>query len=126
MTGVSIVSAFLAARKAVADANMLAIYKQDNDGYVWLKANFPHLVVQLDDLTMGWTLLPKSVVRDPLSLQIIVQTYRDNLQYGVPSYLPDGLTGAEFQAMMNKALDYITDSILPVLKRMEGANNASA
>ena len=101
---------------------LLALYKKDNKGYLYLKEFAPHLVSQLDSLTMEWTMVPKLFVMDLASLESMLDTYRENLKYSeltpnlVP--LPKGVDFPLFKKKMETLLEFLENEVKPVLQNM--------
>lgn len=103
-------------------ANLYALYQTDTTGYKYLKENSPHLISQLDSLTMEWTLIPKVVVRDIGSLENMLETYKENLELSalnpdsVP--LPSGVSFPLYKKRMEKLFKFLEEEVKPVLQEM--------
>lgn len=94
-----------------------SIYAKDNAGSIWLKANYPHLMSQLDAMTQQWTLLPKAIVRNAAMLKQLAESYRDNLKYGSPI---EG-TNEQQQRLMRsieELLTFLETKVYPALQHM--------
>lgn len=112
----SLLGALLSTSDFADSLSLIAMYQQDNPGYEWLGKNFPHLISQLDSLTLGWTLVPKAIVRNADVLTNMVDAYKTNLQYGVESI------GESESAMLHHSyeelLSFLEVSVLPAIQKM--------
>ena len=112
----SLLGAVLSTSDFADSLSLIAMYQQDNPGYEWLGKNFPHLISQLDSLTLGWTLVPKAIVRNADVLTNMVDAYKTNLQYGVESI------GESESAMLHHSyeelLSFLEVSVLPAIQKM--------
>lgn len=120
-----VLSIFVAARNAMKSAEALALYRQDNCGSEYLKTNYPHILSQADDLTLGWTLLPKVIVRSADILQHYLKVYRANLESGFYPRLPEEVSRDQYVDLMSKALDFFEAKVLPLIHTMPETNAAS-
>lgn len=95
----------------------LVLHRKDNEGTLFLEKKYPHIIAELEDLTLDWILIPKMLVRSAEMLKVLVPIYRENLELGVPA-LPDGVTPQQYKEIMNKVLDYLEDTVCPLLEKM--------
>lgn len=112
----SLLGAVLSTSDFVDSLALLSTYKQDNPGSEWLAANFPHLMSQLDSLTLGWTLVPKSIVRNADVLTNMVAVYKTNMQYGVSAVTPS--ESAMLHHSYEELLSFLEESVLPAIQKM--------
>ena len=100
----------------IDDVASQAGFKQDNSGSTWLKDNFPHLMSQLDSLTLDWTLIPKAALRNSTVLRQMVDSYKKNLEYGlIPKSVVDE------QAWLHNyenLLEFLDTTVYSALQRM--------
>lgn len=109
---------YVAVRDAVKSAETLALYRQDNHGSKYLASRYPHILAMADDLTLGWTLVPKTIIRNAAILKQSIDTYRTNLQCKLYPKLPEGVTIDQYLNMMVKALDFFEAQVLPLMVEM--------
>lgn len=95
----------------------LVLHRKDNEGTLFLEKKYPHIIAELEDLTLDWILIPKMFVRSDDMLKAQVPICRENLELGVPA-LPDGVTPQQYKEIMNKVLDYLEDTVCPLLEKM--------
>ena len=112
----SLLGAVLSTSDFVDSLTLLATYKQDNPGSEWLATNFPHLMSQLDSLTLGWTLVPKAIVRNADALTNMVAAYKTNMQYGVSAVTPS--ESAMLHHSYEELLSFLEVSVLPAIQKM--------
>lgn len=112
----SLLGAVLSTSDFVDSLALLATYKQDNPGSEWLATNFPHLMSQLDSLTLGWTLVPKAIVRNADALTNMVAAYKTNMQYGVSAVTPS--ESAMLHHSYEELLSFLEESVLPAIQKM--------
>lgn len=98
-------------------AQALVLHRKDNEGTLFLEKKYPHIIAELEDLTLDWILIPKMLVRSAEMLKALVPIYRENLELGIPA-LPDGVTPQQYKEIMNKVLDYLEDTVCPLLEKM--------
>jgi len=108
----------LAAREIMMSATALALYRRDNPGYRYIAQTYPHLITQIDDLTLGWTILPKAILVSAEVFRRYYDVYTSNLESGFYPNLPEDLPPEEYKGMILKALDYVKNNILPLLEKM--------
>ena len=112
-------SMILAARDAMMSATALALYRKDNPGYLHVAQTYPHLVSQMDDLTLGWTILPKAIIGSADGFKRYYDVYTSNLESGFYPSLPEEVTPEEYKEIILKALDYAKQNILPLLEKLQ-------
>ena len=98
-------------------AQALVLHRKDNEGTLFLSKKYPHILAELEDLTLDWTLVPKMLVRSAKMLKTQVPIYRENLELGIPA-LPDGVTPQQYKEMMGRILDYLEKEVCPLLEKM--------
>lgn len=108
----------LAAREIMMSATALALYRKGNPGYRYIAQTYPHLITQIDDLTLGWTILPKAILVSAEVFRQYYDVYTSNLESGFYPNLPEDLPPEEYKGMILKALDYVKNNILPLLEKM--------
>lgn len=91
---------------------LMSEYQQDNVGSKWLSENFPHIISQLNSMTLGWTLVPKAIVRNSDVLTSMLAAYKGNLQYDTSS-----------ESMMlhhnyEELISFLEVTVLPALRNM--------
>lgn len=116
-TGRSLIAIAQSILQIERNATVLALYRRDNPGYLYLKKYAPHITSQLDEYTLNWTLIPKAVVFSEDSLHELVGVYRSNLEYRLPD-LPQGVTEEQYLKMMNRLYDFLEDEVAPYLAKM--------
>ncbi len=112
----SLLGAVLSTSDFADSLSLIAMYQQDNPGYEWLGKNFPHLISQLDSLTLGWTLVPKAIVRNADALTNMVAAYKTNMQYGVSAVTPS--ESAMLHHSYEELLSFLEVSVLPAIQKM--------
>lgn len=112
----SLLGAVLSTSDFADRLSLIAMYQQDNPGYEWLGKNFPHLISQLDSLTLGWTLVPKAIVRNADALTNMVAAYKTNMQYGVSAVTPS--ESAMLHHSYEELLSFLEVSVLPAIQKM--------
>lgn len=112
----SLLGAVLSTSDFVDSLALIAEYKQDNPGSKWLGSNFPHIMSQLDSLTLGWTLVPKTIVRNAAILTDMVAAYKTNMQYGVSAVIPSesDMLHHSYEVL----LSFLEGEVLPIMQRM--------
>lgn len=95
----------------------LILHRKDNEGILFLEKKYPHIIAELEDLTLDWTLIPKMFVRSADMLKAQVPICRENLELGVPA-LPDGVTPQQYREMVERILDYLEKEVCPLLEKM--------
>lgn len=95
----------------------LILHRKDNEGTLFLEKKYPHIIAELEDLTLDWILVPKMLVRSAEMLKALVPIYRENLELGIPA-LPDGVTPQQYKEMMERILDYLEKEVCPLLEKM--------
>lgn len=112
----SLLSVVLGTKNFVDSLTLITEYKKDNPGSEWLSSNFPHIMSQLDSLTLGWTLIPKAVVRNVSVLKDMVSNYRTNLEYGTPGSNAN-YSGA-LRHRYDELLSFLEEKVLPAIQKM--------
>lgn len=112
----SLLSVVLDTKNFVDSLTLITEYKKDNPGSEWLGSNFPHIMSQLDSLTLGWTLIPKAVVRNVSVLKDMVSNYRTNLEYGTPG--SNANYSDALRHRYEELLSFLEEKVLPVMQRM--------
>lgn len=95
----------------------LILHRKDNEGTLFLEKKYPHIIAELEDLTLDWILVPKMLVRSAEMLKALVPIYRENLELGIPA-LPDGVAPQQYKEIMERILDYLEKEVCPLLEKM--------
>ncbi len=97
--------------------NQFLLYHHDNEGFTVLTASHPHLLAKMEQYTLSWTLAGKYIVANTEVMKDYIRNMRELLQISQkpPITLPDNMTLPEFKTYMFEFLDYLEDTVLPVL-----------
>lgn len=88
----------------------------DNDGYMYLKEYYPHILCKLEELTANWVLCGKVVVRNAAALTVFTAIFRENLTLQVNySPYPSFVTPEEYQQLMCQIIVFLEDEVWPIL-----------
>lgn len=99
------------------NARVLTLYRTDNPGTEYLRAHAPHIMSQLEEYTLNWTLIPKAVVYNESNIHAMVPVYRDLLSVSTPE-LPKEVTVEEYKAIANRLYDFLENEVALVLANM--------
>ena len=125
MRDVTLAKLMLEMRYTQMSVTALMLHRRENYGSQYLSKKFPHILAELEDLTLDWTLVPKVVVSSPKMLTTQVKTYRENLSMALPD-LPPQVTPIQYRKMMEKILSYLENKVLPILEKMPPKSNKPA
>lgn len=114
---VKIANMILAMRQMQMSHRALEMFRMDNFGTRYLSENYPHIMAELEELTLGWTLIPKMLLRNASILEAQLAIYYSNLDLGLP-VLPEEVTPEQYRTLMNSLLIYLEAEVLPILKKM--------
>ena len=97
----------------------LLSFQQPNDGYTALRMSHPHIIAELEQYTLSWTLAGKYILINKAVLADYISNTKELLMFDIikqaPIYLPSTMTLTDYIQHMRRFLQFLEANVMPLV-----------